>query len=163
MNDNINLICITDENNEKNIKILQTKINKLKEKQKNYAELDDFSKRLYSSSVPVILLFNVFIEVMVNSDFNLINYLLLNGITLPSTYLINTFICGTSIGRKRKIANINGKIEDTETEIMLLSKQIDKSKMSEIIKTNIVSKIKPIDRTQETTFDKPYVRTLIKK
>lgn len=147
--------------NQQDVSSLNQKLSKLKAKKIDIDGLADFSKRLYFSSIPVVLLFTVFIELLSNPTFDLSNYLILNSITIPSIVLMNTFICGTTRSRKKKLAAIGKEIRNTESEI---------NDLMEITKENINQstrksqyQIKPINRTFEVGQDRPLTKILNKK
>ena len=152
-------------NNKENIQdisLLNQKLNRLKAEERNIDSLGDFSKRIYFSSIPVVLLFTVFINLLSNTTFDLYNYITLNGITIPYVILMNTFICGTSRSRKRKLATIGNAITSLENEINELSLEQVKEKNNQNIEKHQYQ-IKPIDRSYELDNKKSFVKILNKK
>ena len=141
-----------------NIEGLKRRLNNLKNKEKNIEELGEFSKRLYSSSIPVMLIFTTFIELINSLSFNINEYLILNGISLPIICLINNFVCGTSISRKKQLSVIDNEIMHTQEKIKTLTIEQIKSKNLRI--SNI--QIKPIDRTYEINNHKDLTKKLTK-
>ena len=125
---------LNNKENVQDISSLNQQLNKLRAEERNIDGLENFSKRIYFSSIPVVLLFTVFINLLNNTTFNLYNYITLNGITIPYVILINTFVCGTSRSRKRKLATIGNAIRNIENEINELSLEHTKEKDSQNIK-----------------------------
>lgn len=151
-----------NKDNQQDINSLNQKMNKLRAKEIDIDGLEDFSKRLYFSSLPVVLIFTVFIELLSNPTFNLSNYLILNSITIPSVVLMNTFICGTRNSRKKKLVAIGNEIRNTESEINALMCEPIKEKIDQDIRKSQYQ-IKPIDRTFEVGQDRPFTKKLNKK
>lgn len=131
---------------------IQKELLTLKNKENNINSLGELSKELYLTSIPVIIIFTAFIELINTGRFDPLEYLILNGIVTPMSVLINSFVCGTSIGRKNKLANIDLQIKSKEKELSSLCHQISGKKnivqFKKIDSTNTY-KIEPIDHSYE--------------
>ena len=131
---------------------LQKDLSSLKNKEQKINDLSNLSKELYLTSIPVILIFTAFIELLSTGRFDLFEYLILNSIVTPTSVLLNSFICGTSLDRKKKLANVSIQIKSKEKELSSLCHKISgKNDIIEFKKVDSKNtyKIKPMDHTYE--------------
>ena len=154
-----------NESDEKTLEKLKKRIEYLKNKEKDVYELGDFSKKTYITSIPVMLLFTFFIDLICSNSFNIQEYLVLNSISMPSILMFNTFICGTTKSRKRKLIIIGDEIQATEREISTLAKKITESNKTVNNKSQDnfgIFQIKPIERKFKVGNNKRLVKKIAK-
>ena len=131
---------------------LQKELSNLKNKENNINSLGKLSKELYLTSIPVILIFTIFIELLNTGRFDLSEYIILNSIATPASALFNSFICGTSLSRKKKLADINTQIKSKEEELSVLCHgSVSKNEFIQFrkIESTNTYKIKPTDHSYE--------------